>query len=118
MEAPAPPPPPVVIRTAAAAEKRACRMLLPQSTGAAQRSRLYVAVGGGDSGPIVGALAMGLDRRGEMREGWRVDLRVIVPFRRRGIGRALMEHAVGQALAHGVPALYAWEWVLPDSDAA
>jgi hypothetical protein len=29
-----------------------------------------------------------------------------------------MDHAVAQASAHGVPALYAWEWVLPDADAA
>jgi len=92
-------------------------MLLPRATGAGQVSRLYVAVSG-EAAQVVGAVALGLDRRRDIGAGWRVDLRVIVPFRRRGIGRALIEHAVDQAHQHGIRALDAWAWVEPDSDEA
>ena len=92
-------------------------MLLPAATGVAQKSQSYVAVGRED-GRVVGAAALGLDARPEMRRGWQVDLRVIVPFRGRGIGRALMGHVVGEATGHGIPALHAWEWVEPESEAA
>jgi GNAT superfamily N-acetyltransferase len=92
-------------------------MLLPAATGAAQRSKLFVAVAG-DEARIVGAAALGLDSRPEMQRGWQVDLRVIVPLRRRGIGRALMERVVEQARAHAIPALHGWEWVEPEGEAA
>src|SRR5215213_4994721 len=103
------------IRAPTSAEKRACRMLLPAATGAAQRSQLLVAVAGDDA-RVVGAAALGLDGRPEMYRGWQVDLRVIVPFRRRGIGRALMTRLVDQARGHGIPALHAWEWVEPEGE--
>jgi GNAT superfamily N-acetyltransferase len=92
-------------------------MLLPAATGPAQRSQLFVAAGG-DDGRVVGAAALGLDGRPEMYRGWQVDLRVIVPFRRRGIGRALMGRVVEQARAHAIPTLHAWEWIEPESEAA
>ena len=106
-----------VIRPPTPPEKRACRMLLPAATGDAQRARLYVAAAG--SPPrVVGAAALGLDSRHHTHHGWQIDLRVIAPFRRRGIGRALAEHAVAQAAAHGVPCLHAWQWVEPESEPA
>jgi GNAT superfamily N-acetyltransferase len=105
------------IRPPTAAERRACRMLLPRATGAWQRSRLFVAVAG-EPPRVVGAAALGLDRRLETHRAWQVDLRVIVTHRGRGIGRALTEHAAALAARHGAPALSAWEWVEPDSDAA
>ena len=102
-------------------------MLLPRATGAGQKSQLHVAVSGPD-GPVVGAAALGLDLgpgvglnagpADSVRRRWMVDLRVIVPARGRGIGRALMGRVVEQAAAHGIPALHAWEWVEPDGDAA
>ena len=92
-------------------------MLLPAATGAGQRAKLYVAAVG--SPPrVVGAAALGLDARDHTHQGWQIDLRVIAPFRRRGIGRALTEHAVAQAAAHGVSHLHAWQWVEPDSEPA
>lgn len=110
-------PPAFAIRPPSPAEKRACRMLLPRATGPGQRSRLYVAVQG--SPPrVIGAVALGMDWRLETRRAWQVDLRVILPFRRRGIGRALVKHAAAIARSHSVPALHAWEWVEPDGDAA
>lgn len=108
---------PLVIRPPTAPEKRACRILLPKATGPAQKARLYVAAVG-DPAKVVGAAALGLDPRLETHRGWQVDLRVIAPFRGRGIGRRLMDHVVAQARAHRVPALHAWEWVEPDGDAA
>jgi len=92
-------------------------MLLPRATGAAQVSRVYVAVAG-EPGQVVGAVALGLDRQRDMRDGWRIDVRVIVPFRGRGIGRALVEHAIDQARHHGIRALDAWAWVEPETDEA
>lgn len=101
-------------------------MLLPRATGAGSRSHLHVAVSGSD-GRVVGAAALGLDSGWETGLGtgaaeagrrWLVDLRVIVPARGRGIGRALMTRVVEQAVGHGIPALYAWEWVEPDGEAA
>jgi len=106
-----------VIRPAAVAERRACRMLLPGATGVGQRSRLYVAVEAGD-GRVVGAAALGLDGRPEMYRGWQVDLRVIVPFRGRAVGRALMARVVAESQRHGISALHAWEWVEPEGEAA
>jgi N-acetylglutamate synthase-like GNAT family acetyltransferase len=92
-------------------------MLLPSATSPAQKSQLHVAVLAED-GRIVGAAALGLDCRPTMYHGWRVDLRVIVPFRGRGIGRALVGHVAAQARGHGIAAVHAWEWVEPESDAA
>jgi GNAT superfamily N-acetyltransferase len=108
---------PFVIRPPTPPEKRACRMLLPAATGGAQRARLFVAAMGSPA-RVVGAAAIGLDTRRDTHHGWQVDVRVIVPFRGRGIGRALVKHAVAQAAAHGVPYLHAWQWVEPDGEAA
>jgi hypothetical protein len=92
-------------------------MLLPGATGPGQRSRLFAAVAGTPQ-RVVGAAAVGMDRRLETAGAWQIDLRVIVPFRRRGIGRALVEHVADLARAHRVAALHAWEWVEADSEAA
>jgi GNAT superfamily N-acetyltransferase len=105
------------IRPPTAVELRACRILLPTATGADRRARLYVAVSGTPQ-RVVGAAALGLDARRQTHEGWQVDLHVIPPVRRRGIGRALLDRVLADAEAHQVPALHAWEWVEPDSDAA
>jgi GNAT superfamily N-acetyltransferase len=105
------------LRPPTAVELRACRMLLPTATGADRRARLYVAACGTPR-RVVGAAALGLDARRQTHEGWQVDLHVIPPFRRLGIGRALMDRLRIDATAHGAPALHAWEWVEPDSDAA
>jgi GNAT superfamily N-acetyltransferase len=109
--------PAFVIRPPTAPERRACRMLLPGATGPGQRSRLFAAVTGQPQ-RVVGAAAVGLDRRLETAGAWQVDLRVIVPFRRRGIGRALIDHVIALAREHRVAALHAWEWVESESEAA
>lgn len=111
-----------LIRPPTQEERRACRMLLPRATGAAQKVQLHVAVAGPEE-RVVGAVALGPDMgldtgpSGTPRR-WLVDLRVIVPFRGRGIGRALMARVTDQAVGHGIPALYGWEWVDPEGDAA
>ena len=110
-------PGPLVIRHPTTAEARACRMLLPRATEGGRRARLYVAAVGSPV-KVVGAAALGLDPRRETHQGWQTDLRVIVPFRRRGIARAMIGHVVAQAAAHGVPHLHAWDWVEPDSEPA
>ena len=112
-----PPPGDSTIRPPTAAEVRACRMLLPKATGTGRRARLYVAAAG-EPQRVVGAAALGLDARHDTHRGWQVDLRVIAPFRRRGIARALTEFVAAQAAAHGVSALHGWDWVEPDGEAA
>ena len=96
-------------------------MLLPEATKPGQPSRLWVAVcreGGEQVERVVGAAALGPDGQAGAGRGWQVDCRVIVPYRRRGIGRTLIEHAVGVARGHGVSALHAWGWFEPDSEVA
>src|SRR4051812_4434407 len=88
------------IRSPTLTERRACRMLLPRATSAGQKSQLHVAVAGPD-GRVVGAAALEPDSdlgTGPTVAGrrWLVDLRVIAPFRGRGIGRALMRRVVDQ----------------------
>src|SRR6184192_2731583 len=87
---------PFLIRPPTEAERRACRMLLPRATVAGQRCRFFVAAAG-EPERVVGAVAIGMDRRPETRGAWQVDLRVIVPYRRRGVGRALLDRVVAQA---------------------
>ena len=108
------------IRPPMPAEQRACRNPLPEATGAGQESQLLVAVAGRDA-RVVGAAAWGPDldtRRFLADRRWLVDLRVIAPLRRRGLGQALIECVIDQAAAQGIPALHAWEWVEPDGEAA
>jgi isocitrate dehydrogenase len=81
------------IRPPTRVERRACRLLLPRAATAGHRCRFFVAAAGTPQ-RVVGAVAVGMDRRAETRGAWQVDLRVIFPFRRRGIGRTLIEHAV------------------------
>src|SRR5687767_1794524 len=102
---------PFQIRPPSPAERRACRMLLPRATGAGQRALLHVAVCGPDE-RVVGAAALGVEAApaDAGRRRWLADLRVIVPARGRGVGRALMRRVVEQAAGHGIPAVHAWEW--------
>ena len=106
----------ITYRAPALSELRACRMLLPLATGRGKRARVYVAAGG--AGRVVGAAALGLDASRQTHEGWQVDLHVIPPFRRRGIGHALMDHVITHASTHGVPSLHSWQWVEVGSEAA
>lgn len=92
-------------------------MLLPHVTGAGRRAAFAVAAGGTPQ-RVVAAAALGLDARRDTHDGWQIDLHVIGPWRRRGIGRALVEHLVAYAAARGAAELHAWQWVEPDSDAA
>lgn len=109
---------PHLVRPPTPAEKRACRMLLPRATGAGQRAQLWVAVAPPDE-RVVGAAALVLEQGpADARRLWLVDLRVIVPARGRGVGRALMRRVVERAAGHGIAALHAWEWVEPESDGA
>jgi GNAT superfamily N-acetyltransferase len=106
----------IVIRPPAPAEKRACRMLLPRATEAGQRSRVFVALSG-QPPRVVGAAAMGIDPQ-HAGQRWLVDVHVIPPFRRRGIGRALLRRLIDEAQTLGIASLRAWDWVALDSEDA
>jgi GNAT superfamily N-acetyltransferase len=105
-----------VIRPPQAAERRACRMLLPGATGSGAMTHLFVAASG-DPQRVVGAVAMGVESQHSGQRGL-VDLHVIEPFRRRGIGRALLERAIEQAQSDSIMSLRAWDWSGTDSPAA
>ena len=92
-------------------------MLLPHVVGAGREAAFTVAACGTPQ-RVVGAAALGRDVRRQTHEGWQIDLHVIPPFRRRGIGRALVDFVVAQAAARGAAALHSWDWVEPESDAA
>src|SRR5882757_1624821 len=92
-----------VIRPPQSAEKRACRMLLPGATGSGAMTHLFVAASG-DPQRVIGAVALGMDSQHSGRRGL-VDLHVIEPFRRRGIGRALLNRAIEQAQSDGIMSL-------------
>lgn len=114
-----------LIRSPAPAEKRACRMLLPLATTTGQPVRLHVAAGTHDQ-HIIGAAALGPDLGSgtysavthNVGRRWLVDLRVILPFRGKGVGRALLQRVTEQAMQHGIAALHAWQWMEPQSEAA
>ncbi|MEO6435106.1 MAG: GNAT family N-acetyltransferase [Tepidisphaeraceae bacterium] len=102
-----------MVRRPHPAEKRACRMLLPRATEAGQRSLLLVAAAG-EPQRVIGAAALGIDRQRDDRL-WLVDLHVIEPLRRRGVGRALLNRVIEEAKTRGVTSLRAWDWAAPDS---
>lgn len=89
-------------------------MLLPRATEPGQQSRLLVAVNGQR---VVAAAAYGPDRL-HTPGRWRVDLHVIAPFRRRGIGTRLLNRVIELAAKSDVCSLRAWDWMPEGSDAA
>jgi GNAT superfamily N-acetyltransferase len=104
------------IRAPHPAEKRACRMLLPRATAPEQPSRLLVAVNGQPQ-RVVAAVAYGPDRL-HTPGRWLVDLHVIAPLRRRGIGTSLLDRVIERAAANAVSSLRAWDWMPAESESA
>ena len=107
------PHPPLVLRPARDAEARACRMLLPEMFTPSQAPDLLVAVA--ETAPrLAGALALGWHP--DPKDGaLQVLLHVVPSWRRRGVGRALIEAAVARCRA---PRLRALQPVPAESDAA
>jgi GNAT superfamily N-acetyltransferase len=92
------------------AERRACRMLLPRATEANQKPRVLVAAAAGQPPRVIGAVAWAVDQQHDAGT-WLVDLHVIPPFRRRGIGHLLLDRIIEQAKAQRISRLRAWDWV-------
>jgi GNAT superfamily N-acetyltransferase len=94
--APAGAPPDVSVRAAADHEARACRLLLPEMFGAHHAPELLVAVlpdiQAPDKSRLVGAA--GIAPSYGPRRGSALFVHVTPSFRRRGVGRALIEAAV------------------------
>jgi len=105
---PSPPEAAVAIRPAHDAEAPACRALLPEAFGPTDGPVLYVAVG---DGAIVGAAAIGW-----VPGGFPVQVHVVPAWRRRGVGRALVD-AAAAAAAGETARLRAWTLLAEDSPA-
>jgi GNAT superfamily N-acetyltransferase len=103
------------IRPAVERDWRALRILLPQAIYFGCRCRLGAAVA--DS-RIIGAVALDPVVRSAPHPGQRIALHVIEPWRRRGVGRALLGWADEIVRQNGSAALYAWSSVEPDGAAA
>lgn len=86
----------VSVRLPVGAELKACRMLLPEIAGDPSWSDLRIAIVGSPA-QVVGAVATMpvIDRDGTVAT--RLALRIARPFRRRGLGRAIVEAIAAEA---------------------
>ena len=100
------------IRTATPADAKALRMLLP---GMSKPGASFVAVDG-RHGLVVGAVAASRAFRRQPPAGPGVDLHVVPPARRYGIGRNLIVHLAAAARSAGAAALYGAKRVLVGGD--
>jgi GNAT superfamily N-acetyltransferase len=97
---------------------RALRMLLPRAIHHGCGCDALVATDDAAGRRLVGAIAIDPLMRLQPYRGPRVALHVIPPWRRRGVGRALLHAAAQLSAARNAEALYAWEKVAPESDEA
>jgi GNAT superfamily N-acetyltransferase len=95
----------IAVRPARDHEARACRVLMPETFSATYAPELWVAVDHSTS-RIAGAAAVGW-RPLPSLSGFPVQVHVLPPQRRRGIGTALIE-AVAEACATSTRHLHAW----------
>jgi GNAT superfamily N-acetyltransferase len=93
------------VRRAEDGETRACRLLMPQTFAPAYAPDLWVAIDR-ETALIVGAAAIAWQPSHDPA-GCRLHLHVPPPFRRRGIGRALVETIVGAATG-STRCLHSW----------
>jgi GNAT superfamily N-acetyltransferase len=97
---------------------RALRMLLPQAVHHGCGCDVLVATDDAASRRLIGAIAIEPQMRLQPYLGPRVALHVIPPWRRRGVGRALVQAAATISAARHALALYAWNKLAPDSEEA
>ena len=106
-----------IVRPPEPRERLAWRTLLPTLTHDAASTIVRVAVETGTGGRVVGAAAVGLDGGLRVKGGAPLDVNVIPPCRRRGVGRRLVDAVATAASGGGVAALYSWPWFDGDADA-
>jgi GNAT superfamily N-acetyltransferase len=95
----------VVIRPPEGLEKRACRMLLPEVVREGFWSDFVLAVTGSPL-RILGAAAFTPALSPDGTRCWRVSLRVARPYRRQGVGTALLRHLTAAAQVRHVGSLF------------
>ncbi len=98
------------IQEAEAPDMRACRMLLPRTFTQTSAPRALIALD--NAGTLIGAAALRWIADGDP-VGFPIDVHVIPPARRRGVGHALLTAAATLA-AHDAPALRPWS-ILPEN---
>jgi N-acetylglutamate synthase-like GNAT family acetyltransferase len=100
------------IRAAHRRDWRPVRMLLPRSVHMGCGCAVLVASEPG--GRIIGAAALSPRTRTDPVAGSLCDVHVVPPWRKRGIGRAMIEQLARLVRSRGGEALYAWEPVRAD----
>ena len=92
------------VRPPVGMEELACRRLLPEITRQGYWADFAIAV---DGPPlrILGALAYTPGVHESGRRGWRVSFRVAHPYRRQGVGSALLQYAIDAGRRCGLDAL-------------
>jgi len=93
-------------------------MLLPEAIHHGCGCDALVATDDETSRQVIGAVAISPTMRRTPRPGPNVALHVIEPWRRRGVGRALLDAAADLAAARGAQALYAWHPLNPHGASA
>jgi GNAT superfamily N-acetyltransferase len=96
-----------VIRFGRETDWRALRLLLPGAFHLGSGTTPIVAAER-EMGLVVGVAAMASRLRLDPVTGTWVDVHVIPPYRRRGIGRELIDACATAARVQGARALYAW----------
>ncbi len=103
------------VRPAGPDDQRAVKGLLPEPFESARRARFFVAWAP-SPGRIIGAAASSpYDQLGGPKAA-RTALRVIKPWRRKGVGSALLENVESAVRERGREALFAWRPVEPGSE--
>lgn len=98
------------VRAATAADLRACRMLLPKFFALGSDVILFVAIDS-ESEWIIGAGAISWDDPMLVDGSRPIAIQVIAPWRRRGVGRALLERISNDAVARNTPGIFVLHWL-------
>jgi len=104
---------PLTVRLAQGAEEAVGRALLPEAFGG--RNRPYVVLAFSKE-RVLGAATVG--RRPGGGRGMRINVRVLRPYRRRGVGTTLVRSIAGEAARRRVNALYCWQPVQEEGSGA
>src|SRR5262249_31381613 len=98
------------VRPARPVDAAAARMMLPDAFTTPLVPILFAAREDSVPAPL-GAAALSSDTLGRDPDGFRFNLEVAPPYRRRGVGRALLKTVIAECRRWGVRGLWSWRRV-------